>query len=110
MAFANQEIIDTGSGHPGAAHSEPLYATFIRFDGDSAYPTGGTLNFQQFFRTLCGQTRTVQAVVPQDCGNYVPVYIPGSPDKLKVYLRSTGAEAAPGSLAATKFNLLVISN
>lgn len=109
MALANPSIVST-SGHPGAAASEPLYATRIAFDGDSAYPAGGTPDFQQFFRTLTGQTRTVVGVMPQDCGIYVPTYVPGTPDKLKVYLRSTGAEAAPGSLAATRFNVVVISN
>ncbi len=107
--------IYNAAGLPGVGSqpSSPIFHDVLTFAGDGAYPTGGTLGFGAAVQSFYGDGRQVLAVVGQDCGGYVPVYVPGT-DALKVY-KSAGS-AAPmvevsnaANLSAVTFNVLVIS-
>jgi len=93
----------------------PLRADVITFTGDTSYPTGGTANFQALVRdALDVGAIDILAVVPIECGGYVPQYDEVT-DKLKVYVSAAAASALgqvanATSLAATTFKVLVISN
>lgn len=103
------------SGLPGVGSqpSSPIFHDVLTFTGDSAYPTGGTVGFGAAVKAFYGDGRQVLAVIGQDCGGYVPVYLPGT-DALKVY-KCAGSAAAmvevsnAVDLSGTTFNALVIS-
>lgn len=62
----------------------------IHFIGDDDYPTGGTEEFLQAVRDALGKGDVeILAIVPQDCGGFLPVYDPSS-DKLLVLSVSGG--------------------
>jgi hypothetical protein len=106
--------IAKGSGFsPGDPQPPATFHDVVNFAGDGAYPTGGSVGLLAKMQALYGDTRKPFAVVPLDCGGYVPAYIEAT-DKLKVY-KSAGsaialAEVANNAdLSATTFNLLVLS-
>jgi len=102
MAFANGHVQAIGGEKPSA----PDYAVVMDFDGDATYPGGGTPAFQAFVRATAGRgSLEVLGITPSLCGLYVPVYDKAN-DKLVVFVRTTGVEAAPGDLSGTKFNLV----
>ncbi len=97
--------------------SNPVHFDLISFPGDSLYPTGGTAAFQAFVRTCLNKGAVeIIAVIPQDCGGYVPAYDKAN-DKLKVYFGDFDpAAAAPlaevvdtTDLDGVTFRVLVIS-
>lgn len=96
----------------------------MSFDGDGNYPAGGTADFNDYVRdaiktahaaaadaNIRGEERVAAlAVVPQDCGQYVPSYDYAN-DKL--FVRDGGdaawAEVGAGTnLSGTGFNVLVV--
>lgn len=102
-------------------NATPIYLDLLQFDGDDAYPTGGTAAFQASYRAaddaVSGQSvkqaREIIAVIGQDCGGYVPVYDKAN-DKLKVYEEGADGGAADEvtattDLSGTAFNVLVVS-
>ncbi len=103
------------SGFPGVGSqpSSPIFHDVLTFAGDTSYPTGGTVGFGAAIKAFYQDGRQVLAVIGQDCGGYVPVYLPGT-DALKVY-KSAGSAAAmvevsnATDLSGTTFNVLVIS-
>jgi hypothetical protein len=72
------------SGGVGDQPSSMLFADQFSFTGDSSYPTGGTAGFEAAVRLITKDKRTVVAVLPIDCGGYLPQY-DRTNDKLKVY-------------------------
>lgn len=103
----------TSGDQAGAKPSTPVFVDFLSFAGDGAYPSGGTLGFQASVRAALGDQREILAVIGQDCGGYVPVYLPGT-DALKVYEQTNVAtspliETATADLSGTTFNVVVIS-
>jgi hypothetical protein len=92
--------------------SKPVFYDRISFAGDDAYPTGGTTGFDTAIQTLLGDAREVVAVIPEDCGPYMPAYLPDDSGTLKVYEGASGANAEVGdttNLSGTTFNLMVLS-
>lgn len=85
----------------------------MSFDGDGAYTTGGTADFDAVVKAALGDDRDVIAVISGDCGDNDCVYVPdagATPGKLKVYVRTTGVEVAnAANLSAVTFNVTVIS-
>ncbi len=105
MALGAATITQQGQKRPSA----PLFADVLAFNGDGAYPSGGTAAFQAYVRAALGDNREVLAVV--DCApnaTYYPVYDKTN-DKLKVYVRATGVENATADISAQAFKVLVIS-
>ena len=105
----------TAGDQDGAKPSSPVFMDVVSFLGDDSYPAGGTLAFEATLRAVVGDSREIIAVIGQDCGGYVPVYVP-STGALKVYEgdydpAATGplTENATADLSGTTFNLLVIS-
>lgn len=91
-----------------AAHG-PLFHDRISFAGDGAYPTGGTAAFETTFRTKIGSTRTIVAIIAEDCGVYRPSYDYAN-KKLKVRNLTDGTEVSNATdLSGTTFNITVIS-
>jgi len=89
----------------------------ISFAGDGAYPTGGTAAFQTTLRAALGVGNVdVVAVIPIDCGGYVPAW-DNATGKLKVYHGNNdgGADGplveVPNAtdLSAVTFKVLVVS-
>jgi hypothetical protein len=87
----------------------------ISFAGDTSYPTGGSA-FLEPFRTAKDATPTIIALVPIECGGYLPQY-DASTGKLKVY-RGDNDGGADGplvevanatNLSGVTFKVLVIS-
>jgi hypothetical protein len=108
MALGTMTLTRGVGSSPG-----PVYADLISFDGDGAYSSGGTTGFTDLVSAILGQTRTILGVVGQDCGGYVPVFLPGT-DALMVYEQTDTAtspliETATANLSGTVFNLLVLS-
>lgn len=102
--------VGTRAGH---APSRPMFADTMSFAGDGAYAAGGTADFQASVRTALGSNVTVLAVIPGDCGGYVPVYDQAA-DKLKVYEQTDVAtspliETVTADLSGTTFNVVVVS-
>jgi hypothetical protein len=64
----------------------------LTFAGDGTYPAGGTTGFQALVRAALGIDVRVIQVIPEDCGGYIPVYIPAT-DALKIY--QCGGSGAP---------------
>ena len=103
----------TAGDQDGAKPSAPLFVDVLSFNGDDAYPTGGTTGFQAAVQAIVGDQREILAVIGQDCGGYDPVYIPAT-DALKVY--ESGADgsandevANAADLSGTTFNVVVLS-
>lgn len=96
-----------------SAAAERLFVDQLSFAGDSAYPTGGSTNFDQFVRDLTNDGRNVIAVIGNDCGANDVHYVPpvgSTPGKLKVYVRATGVEVANATdLSAVTFQVVVFS-
>ena len=93
----------------GAVPKSPTFTDLISFAGDDAYPTGGTVDFQDTFRAAVGDNREVMGVIAQDCGANDVVYDKAN-DTLVVRVRATGAEVANATdLSGTTFNVLVLS-
>ncbi|MDQ3268254.1 MAG: hypothetical protein M3P47_05980 [Pseudomonadota bacterium] len=89
--------------------AEKVYFDVISFAGDGSYPTGGTAAFEAFVIAAVGRgALDVVAVLSADCGVYRAVYVP-STDKLKVLTEANAEVANATNLAATTFNLIVIS-
>lgn len=86
----------------GPGTGDRLFVDTFSFLGDSAYPTGGTADFEGSIQTLTGDARTVVAVIPIETGKYKVRY-DRTADKLKVYNNSAVATiaTADGSDAAT---------
>lgn len=118
MALANGAINARRDGFQGGVD------LLIEFDGDSSYPTGGTADFTAFVNAIIAaaaaaagdanvrgpETMTVVAVIPQDCGQYVPNFDIAN-DKL--FVRDGGHAtwdevANTTDLHTTKFNVLVV--
>lgn len=95
----------------GGAPSAPLTVDVISFPGDAAYPAGGTAGFQAYVRALLGgQAKTLLAVIDVGklAGHYAVYDHEG--DKLQVFVRTTGVEAAPAAnLSASTFRLAVVA-
>jgi hypothetical protein len=90
--------------------ADAAYLDQVSFPGDGAYTTGGSVGFQAALAALVGDARDVIAVVPLNCGGYLPQYVAGDPGALKVIDIASGLEvAATTNLSGTTFNLLVIS-
>ncbi len=94
--------------------ADPVYFDLLSFAGDGAYPTGGTTGIEALVKALVGNTRTILAILPQNCGGYVPVYDEAN-DKLMVYGTGSGDKAAlteqdnNANLSGTTFKVIVIS-
>lgn len=99
----------TAGAEAGKAPGAPTFLAFLSFPGDSSYPTGGTLAFQAYVRAaLGGRAVTVLGVIPQDCGIYRPMYLPGT-GALMVRTMADGTQVANATnLSATTFNVLVV--
>ncbi len=92
-----------------AAAQGPVFLDRISFAGDGSYPTGGTAAFETTFRTKIGSTRTIVAIIPDDCCVFRPSY-DFAAKKLKVRNLTDGTEVTNAtSLASTTFNLTVVS-
>jgi hypothetical protein len=80
----------------GTKPSAPDFRSFLEFAGDDAYPTGGTAEFAAYVCTaLSREFCKVQYVLDgaHSSTDHTVVY-DNANDKLKVILRSTGAEIA----------------
>lgn len=98
-----------------AGGSGTLRADVLTFAGDGAYATatGGTAAFQAYVRTAVGRGNlTIVAVIPGDCGGYVPQYNVVT-DALAVYEAGADAaaldEVADGNQAAIALQVTVLS-
>lgn len=108
--------IGTITKDEAAAGVGPVFFDRISFAADGSYPTGGTAAFQAAVQAKTGVGRAIVAIIPQDCGGYVPVYDQAN-DKLKVYYGDYDPAAAgpmvevpnATNLSAVTFNLVVIS-
>lgn len=107
----------TRTAAQSASSDKPVYFDRIAFAGDGAYPTGGTTGFDALVKAKVGDNRDVLAVIPMDCGGYVPVYAPATTGNLKVYYGDNN-NASDGplievpnatDLSAVTFNLMVLS-
>jgi len=96
----------------------------MNFDGDDAYPTGGTATFQALFRAAVNaanaalsdsnvrgdESLEILDIIGGDCGQYVAFYDKTN-DKLKVLDGGSATRAevtATTDLSGTKFNITVI--
>lgn len=87
----------------------PVYFDSIRVVGDSAYPTGGSPDFEGALRARVGDNREILAVVIGPSGVYVPEFDKTN-DKLMVRTMVDGSEVPNATnLSGTMFNCLVIS-
>lgn len=100
-------LVKTLTGQMGT--TDPLMANPISFTGDSTYATGGTAAFQAKVQTLFEDHREIIGVIDTSIGTHEARY-DKTADKLKVYVRTTGVEAANAAdLSAVTFNLIVLS-
>lgn len=103
----------TGStlGGQGQTTLRPSFIDRVTFDGDAAYPAGGSADAQAFFRAVLGDQVTVLAA---DGYGYTAGAIThiarydAANDKLVVHVIA-GGEASPGDLSSVSFELTVIS-
>ena len=108
----------------GDKPSAPLFAIDVSFEGDDAYPTGGTPNFQDAIRDAIEAANaaksdhnvrgrmdiSIQCVAGFESGQYVPYYDAAN-DKLKVLDggSATWAEVADTTdIHTTVFNLTLL--
>jgi hypothetical protein len=94
----------------GQRVSVPLRAIPLQFDGDGAYPAGGTPNFEALVRAALPGSEfvTLFEVTGQDCGGYVVTYDREN-DKLKVWVSADAApdvENTTANLSAVTFNCI----
>ena len=75
----------------GKSASAPLRAIPCSFEGDAAYQTGGTADFEGTVQDILGEDVTLITVCQNDCEGYV-VHYDRVADKLLVY--EAGADAA----------------
>lgn len=96
-----------------STQGDRLYVDQLSFLGDDAYTTGGTADFDGYVQDALGDARDIVAVISGDCGDNYCAYVPdagATPGKLKVFVRSTGAEVAGAAdLSSVTFNVVVIS-
>lgn len=94
-----------------------LLAFHIEFAGDDAYPTGGTTGFEDTVRSAVDRGDIdVLAIIPDDCGGFVPVYDRDN-DTLMVYQGDNDAAQddplveVPDTtdLSATTFKMTVLA-
>lgn len=101
--------VAAGVGQEGG----PISLELISFAGDGTYSAGGTTGFEALVRAAVGKGNLdVLAVIGQDCGGYVPVYLRAT-DALKVYEQTDTAtspliETATANLSGTTFNVIVL--
>lgn len=102
--------IAKGSGQP----SQNLYVDQVSFAGDASYLADG-MPCKALIQAKAGDARLPIAMIPGDCGGYVPVYVP-STGKLKVYWSNSDAADGPlvevpdaTNLSGVTFNLTVLS-
>lgn len=96
----------------GAAASRPTYLNKIDFDGDAAYATGGSANFQQFVRDVTGDQVTVLGVEGLGYNAALTavthfVRYDKVADTLQVFLLAGAEVAGAVDLSSTKFELTV---
>jgi hypothetical protein len=118
MSLGVGTLVSRRDGDDGAAD------LLISFDGDNAYPAGGTLDFTAYVRDIVAavaaaatdknvrgaESLEIDAVIPQNCGQYVPSFDKAA-DTLFVQDggHATWAEVAPATdLSGTTFNLVVL--
>lgn len=94
----------------------PVFMDVVQFAGDNAYPTGGTA-FTAALASAVGAGRNVLAVLPVDCGGYIPVF-DAATGKLK-FLYNDNNNGADGpaievpnatDLSGVTMKVLVVSN
>lgn len=85
---------------------DDLKLAVISFDGDDAYPTGGSAAFQTAVRALLDRNIVILGIMDySDNGSYLCRYDRSS-DKLKVYAMGSGSEVANATdLSGTNFKL-----
>lgn len=98
-------------------NNRPVCFDVLSFAGDSSYPTGGTDAFEGLLETALNyQGRKILAVVPIECGGYIPQW-DAATGKLKMYYGDNN-NASDGALievpnttnlSAVTMKLLVIS-
>lgn len=106
--------ITVGAGQGGKPKA-PSFRKKISFPGDDSYPTGGTANFEAAVQSALSLEVDLIAILPNDCGGYVPVYDDVN-DKLKVYYADYDAVADGAlievanatNLSGTTFNVVVL--
>jgi hypothetical protein len=104
----------TRTAGKSADTSKPVFFDRVAFLGDTSYPEGGTTGFDALITALLGDSREVIGIIPEDCGGYMPVYLPADDGTLKVYRTDQiddPQEEVPDTTAldGITFNLLVIS-
>ncbi len=111
MAIADTDITLATQG--GQKQSVPLFADRISFLGEASYPTGGMLIGDGLAKKL-KSGREVLAIVPNDCGGYIVVWIPAT-KAIKVYESDIDSDQPlkevdnATDLNSVTFNLLVLS-
>lgn len=99
----------------GLGTTGPLLADVCSFPGDSSYPTGGSTGFQTAIRAKYGDTRTILAVIGQDCGGYQVAWDPAAGKLMAFYSNSDAADGplieVPNAtnLSGVTFHVLVIA-
>ena len=76
-------------------NSAPVFHDVVSFPGETSYTTGGS-SFASELQALVKAGRNIMAVVPVDCGGYVPAYDDAT-GKLKFYYGDNN-NAADGPL------------
>lgn len=101
MALGSITVLDKHQISGTLNHDE------ITFNGDGAYPAGGTPGFQDLVRKALGKGNvTIINVDTQDSAGFTAAY-DALNDKLKIFT-GAGAEAS-GNLGSTVFRIVVIS-
>jgi hypothetical protein len=94
----------------------PIFFTRVHFIGVASYQVGGSTGLLTQLQAEFGDSRKILGIIPQDCGGYVPFYIPAT-DKFGAYWYDPTAGAAAAlpevatttDLHTTTFNLVVMS-
>ena len=90
-----------------AASQVPTFCDRVSFLGDNSYTTGGTAGFKATLEAKLKSKREIVAVNDQSIGTHYAVYDHAN-DKLMVFVRATGLEAANGAnLSAVTFSVAV---
>lgn len=84
----------------GDAEFRSIALVKVSMPGDTAYPTGGTLLVGAAIAAALGTAVTILGIIPQDCGGFVPAYLPAT-DALKVYEQSGVDDTALDEVDAT---------
>ena len=101
------------SGNLKGAPSAPIFADKFSFAGDGNYPTGGTTGLDALLTAAAKKTLTIVSIIADDCGGYIPVYLPANGGTLKVYEAAADGNpldevANTTNLSGTTFNLTVL--